>query len=201
MAKKKIDLEEDAKSPAPTPEQLSNIYSMVATMRKHQKEAAELAEKAGVAANKAMRLSEAEIPEAMKAIGLKKLPLEDGSELEIKEDDYGSYTKPNEPAVFRWLRKNGHASMIKNQLSILFGKDDATKIKKLEKVLSQKGYAGIVVEKKESVHAGTFKAFVREQLLEGKALPKQIAIFHKSETVIKEPKNGKATKRSKQDLF
>ena len=87
------------------------------------------------------------------------------------------------------------------------GKGKVALVVKLQKVLQQKAYAGVVMEVKESIHAGTFKAFVREQLTEGKRLPKQIAIFHKSETIIKELKNGTSKKGSKQastgkqDLF
>ncbi len=155
-------------------------------------------------ANKIDRMSSTDIPEAMKAVGLTLFKTTDGKVVEVKENDYGSYTKENEPAVFSFLRKNGHGDIIKSALDVVIGKGKEHLVAKLQKVLGQKAYEGCVVEFKETIHASTFKAFVREQLEEGKPLPKQIAIFHKSETVIKEPKNGnskKAATSSKADKF
>ena len=209
-AKPAIDLEEDAVKPPPTNEQMKEVATMVATMLRLEDELTKANEVVTSLSNRIERMSSTEIPEAMKLIGLTLFQLTDGRVVEIKEGDYGSYTKDNEPAVFKWLREQGHGDMIKNAIALNMGKGKEALVVKLQKVLQQKAYAGVVMEVKESIHAGTFKAFVREQLTEGKRLPKQIAIFHKSETIIKELKNGTSKKGStsskqastgKQDLF
>jgi len=200
---KKIDLEEDSKAPAPTDDQLGQITDLVAQLLKLQQQLVAANEVATKISNKIERLSGTDIPEAMKVIGLTMFKLSDGRVVELNEMDIGSYTKDNEQAVFSWLRKNNHGDMIKNALSVQIGKGKEALVDKLKKVLGQKAYDGCVVEVKENIHASTFKAFVREQLAEGKQLPKQIAIFHKSETVIKEQKHGTASKKvnSKDDKF
>jgi hypothetical protein len=199
-----IDLEDDAQKPAPTDKQLKEITALVATMIKLQKDydaGQELLKQVGA---KIERMSSTDIPEAMKAVGLTLFKMTDGKVIEINEADYGSYTKDNEPAVFKFLRKSGHGDIIKSALAVAIGKGKEHLVAKLQKVLGQKAYEGCVVEFKETIHPSTFKAFVREQLEEGKPLPKQIAIFHKSETIVKEPKNGstkKAATSSKADRF
>lgn len=199
-----IDIEADSKKPAPTNKQLKEIYGMVEMLIKLQKEYLAGQELLKQVNAKIERMSSTDIPEAMKAIGLKIIKTTDGKVVEINEADYGSYTKENEPAVFKFLRKNGHGDIIKSALSVAIGKGKEHLVEKLQKVLGQRAYEGCVVEFKETIHASTFKAFVREQLEDGNPLPKQIAIFHKSETIIKEPKNGnskKATTSSKAERF
>jgi len=199
-----IDLEEDAVKPPPTNEQMKEVADMVATMLRLEKECLATQEVVKALDAKIERMSSTEIPEAMKAIGISLFQMTDGRVVEIKEDDYGSYTKKNEPAVFKWLRQHGHGDMIKNAIALQLGKGKEALVDKLKKVLQQKAYVGVVMEVRESIHPGTFKAFVREQLTEGKQLPKQVAIFHKSETIIKEPKNGNSKKSSNsksKDLF
>jgi hypothetical protein len=215
MAKQKpaIDLEEDAVKPPPTDTQLKGITGLCERMLKLQAEHAALMATAEAIQTKINYLSETEIPAAMKEVGMDSFSLKDGRTVEVKEEDYGSYTKDNEPAVFKWLKAKGHGDMIKSAAVVEFGKGNEALVEKLQKVLLQKAYKGCVAAFKETVHAGTFKAFVREQLAEGKPLPKQVAIFHKSETIIKEKQNGNSkqsktsskgtTKQgaSKQDLF
>jgi hypothetical protein len=216
MAKQKpaaINLEEDAVKPQPTNEKLKGISGLCERMVKLQAEHAALMVAAEAVQNKINYLSETEIPAAMKEVGMDSFKLTDGRTVEVKEEDYGSYAKYNESEVFKWLKVKGHGDMIKSAAVVEFGKGNEALVDKLQKVLLQKAYKGCVVAFKETVHASTFKAFVREQLAEGKPLPKQIAIFHKSETIIKESKNGKSTNSknstkgtankgaSEQDLF
>jgi hypothetical protein len=197
MAKKPaVDLEADAVAPAPTDTQMKQVTAMVQTMLDLERDLLKAQEVCAAFAARIDRMSSTDIPEAMKAIGLTMFQLSDGKMVKLEEEDYGSYTKDNEPAVFKWLKAQGHGDMIKNALNVQIGKGKETLVEKLQKVLLQKAYAGCVVEVKESLHATTFKAFVREQLAEGKRLPKQISIFHKSTIDIKEPKNGSRKKGS-----
>lgn len=209
-AKPAIDLEEDAAKPPPTNQQLKEISAMVNRMLSMEAELATKAEELKALSTKIERMSSTDIPEAMKLIGLKMYGLDDGRIVEIKENDYGGYTKENEPAVFKFLRANGHGDLIKSTVDIVLGKGKEHLVEKIKKVLSQKAYEGIVIEFKEAVHPSSFKAFVREQLEGGKKLPKQVAIFHKMETIIKEPNHGKrkdssskkqTSSKGKQDLF
>lgn len=194
MAKSQIDLGEDAQKPLPSNTQLQEIAWMVNHLLSLEVEYVQKESELKMLGQKIERISATDIPEAMKIIGLTMYRLEDGRTVEVKSDDYGSYTKENEPEVFKWLRNKGHGDLIKSAVGIILGKGREHLVEKLHKVLNQKAFEGCVVEFKESIHGGTFKAFVREQLMEGKSLPKQIAIFHKSETIIKEPNHG-ATKK------
>ncbi len=195
-AKKKpaIDLAADAASIQPTNQQMSEVSKMCDAVKKIQVQIEEATTKLSQLTGLQTKLVEVDIPEAMKAIGMKSFTLDDGRVVAVEVNSYPSYSNENEAAVFAWLRKNGHESIIKNVLNVRFGKGDDAKAAALEKFIMSKKFSDW--EKKESIHAGTFKAFVREQLAEGKKLPKQIAIFDKSIAVIKEPKNGSQVKTS-----
>ena len=199
MAKAKppvIDVEGDSVKPPPSDSQLGEISSMVVFMLSLEEQAKKKAEELYTLNQKIDRMSTNDIPEAMKLIGLKFFGLDDGRIVKVEESDHGSYTKENEPAVFNFLRKNGHGDLIKSVVGITLGKGMEYLADKLKKVLSQKAYEGVVVEFKESVHSSSFKAFVREQLEAGKKLPKQVSIFHKMETIIKEPNHGTSKKQT-----
>jgi hypothetical protein len=195
-AKPKIDVEADTEAPPPTDVQMKQISDMVNNMLQLQQELLEAQAVCSAFVNQIERLSGTDIPEAMKAIGMTMFKMADGRIVDLKEIDIGSYTKENEPAVFKWLRANEHGDLIKSEIGLLLGKGKEHLVTKLQKVLQQKAYEGCVIEIKEGIHASTFKAFVREQLAAGVSLPKQVSIFHKTETIVKELKNGNSKKGS-----
>jgi hypothetical protein len=203
-AKPAINIEEDAQAPAPSNDTILQITDLCKYAKNTQAKIDELNSQLAQQQGHLAKLLEVDIPEAMKVAGLKAFTLEDGSVVQCETKNYGSYTKENEPAVFAWMRKNGHGSLIKNIIAIQFGKGEDEKAEKLKALLVSKKFTNFI--QNESIHAGSFKAFVREQLEAGNKLPKQIAIFPKTETTIKEPKNGNPSKKassqaSSQDRF
>jgi len=109
-------------------------------------------------------LTQGEIPDYMEELGIESLTLEDGSKVEMKRAYYGSIKKDNEEACFAWLRENDHGSLIKNIVSVGFGKgeDDISTdtIKRLKDM-------GLDVSQKTSVHARTLNSFITECMIEG----------------------------------
>jgi hypothetical protein len=192
IMKKLIDLEADAQAPAPSNEAILQITSMCGYVKHQDIIIADLTSRLAQAVAHRTKLIEVDIPEAMKIAGLISFTLEDGTIVILSNENHASYTKINEPAVFAWLRKNGHAAIIKSVIAVQFGMGQDAKAEALVKLLTTKKYEDWT--HKESIHAGTFKAFVREQLSEGNTLPKQIAIFEKSVATLKEPKNGNPKK-------
>lgn len=193
-AKPVIDLEEDSEAPLPSNEAILQITQMCGYVRDIQTKIADLTAQINQQTGHLTKLTEVDIPEAMKIAGLMAFTLADGSVVNVSTENYASYTKENEPAVFAWLRKNGHESIIKNVIEVKFGKGADSKAEALVKFLETKKFEEWA--KKESIHAGTFKAFVREQLADGKKLPKQIAIFPKTVATIKDVQNGHSSKKT-----
>lgn len=113
-------------------------------------------------------ISEQEIPNKMNEAGISKLELTDGSKVEIKPFYAAKIPVAKVDEAFDWLRKNGHADMIKNNVSLTFGTNEDQAARNLVDELRQKGHNVKQVEKVEPM---TLKAFVREQIEEGKSVP------------------------------
>lgn len=138
---------------------------------------AELAEaEAVVKAKKAevLELSEKVIPDLMKSLELTKVTMEDGRVLELEESYAASIPKARQEEAFTWLRDNGHGTIIKDQITIWLDKDTPlladTLMQTIRDVLGET-QAAERVERKQSVHASTLKAFVNEQIEEGAEIP------------------------------
>ncbi|MCK5609904.1 hypothetical protein KAR91_48980 [Candidatus Pacearchaeota archaeon] len=116
-------------------------------------------------------LNTQKIPDLFDEFGLSKLSLADGAEVKIQRSYAATITGNNKVECHKWLRKNKFGSLIKHQIvtDLKKGEDkEAKEIMKLTKKL------GITYTDKESVHAQTLKAFVKEQIEDGKDFPQEL---------------------------
>lgn len=118
-----------------------------------------------------MRIEEEDLPELMLEARAKSFALEDGTTISVKPDVYVSISEERKPVVFDWLRKNNYGGLIKTVVSVEFVRGQEKEAAKLHDALSKKGYAAEITE---AVHAQTMKAFVNEQLREGKNIPLEL---------------------------
>ena len=110
------------------------------------------------------RLSEEDLPQKMAELGMQDLRLKDGSRITIDMFYATRINNNNRGAAHAWLRQQGHGDIIKNQVSVTFGKgEDATALETMT-LLEQEG---LFPAQKESVHPSTLKAFVRERIESG----------------------------------
>ena len=110
------------------------------------------------------RLSEEDLPQKMAELGMQDLRLKDGSRITIDMFYATRINKNNRDAAHAWLRQQGHGDIIKNQVSVSFGKgEDETALETMT-LLEQEG---LFPAQKESVHPSTLKAFVRERIESG----------------------------------
>jgi len=114
------------------------------------------------------RLSEEDLPQKMAELGMQDLRLKDGSQITIDMFYATRINKNNRDAAHAWLRQQGHGDIIKNQVSVAFGKgEDATAretMALLEEFLQKNGN---IPTQRESVHPSTLKAFVKERIESG----------------------------------
>ena len=110
------------------------------------------------------QLSEEDLPQKMTELGMQDLRLEDGSRITIDMFYATRINKNNRDAAHAWLRQQGHGDIIKNQVSVSFGKgEDETALETMT-LLEQEG---LFPAQKESVHPSTLKAFVKERIESG----------------------------------
>ena len=67
------------------------------------------------------------IPTMMAEMGLAHLKLMDGSSVDVKPHYSANITIANKDAAFKWLRDNGLGDIIKNEISVSFGRNEDNK--------------------------------------------------------------------------
>lgn len=122
------------------------------------------------AKNNLKTVREVDLPEAMQAANLKQITLTDGSSIKVEEFYKAHISEANRPAAHAWLVQNGHAGIIKHEVTVKFGKDENKKADDAINKLKQLGHEPSV---KQGVHPQTLNAFVKEQLTKGKDIPSE----------------------------
>jgi len=70
------------------------------------------------------RLSGEVIPTMMAEMGLSHLKLMDGSSVDVKPNYSANISIANREKAFNWLRENGLGDIIKNEISVAFGRNE-----------------------------------------------------------------------------
>jgi hypothetical protein len=111
-----------------------------------------------------------ELPDAMMEIGLSEVAMASGEKVSIKAFVSASISEGRKQEAHTWLRDNNHGDLIKTITSVNTGRD----IELAEKAMKALQLAGFEPDCKENVHAGTLKAFIREQVEAGVSLPLEL---------------------------
>ena len=128
-------------------------------------------------------LSAEVIPTMMAEMGLSHLKLMDGSSVDVKPNYSASITIANKDAAFQWLRDNNLGDIIKNEISVSFGRNEDLKAADYANLASERGYQ---LTQKLKVEPMTLKALVRERLENGKEMPTELFnVFVGNKTTIK----------------
>jgi len=121
-----------------------------------------------VVKEKHRRISEEQLPEALQEAGVSEFKLKDGTKVSTSTYYSARITPDNKEEAFNWLRENRFADLIKNTVSVSFGRDEDDAARELLKELNS---TGMNTAQKEWVEPMTLKAFVREQVEKGTDLP------------------------------
>ena len=123
------------------------------------------------------------IPTMLTEMGLSYLKLADGSSVEVKTNYSATITLANKEKAFNWLRENGLGDIIKNELTVSFGRNEDNKAAEYAELAKGQGYQPT---QKLKVEPMTLKALVRERIEAGKPLPTEIFyVFIGNKTTIK----------------
>ena len=123
------------------------------------------------------------IPTMMSEMGLSHLKLMDGSSVDVKPNYSANITIANREAAFNWLRNNGLGDIIKNEISVSFGRNEDNKAADYAALAEERGYQPT---QKLKVEPMTLKALVRERIEAGKEMPTEIFnVFVGNKTTIK----------------
>jgi hypothetical protein len=132
------------------------------------------------------RISGEVIPTMMSEMGLAELKLQDGSHLKVSTSYRATITEANKEAAYNWLRNNGLGDIIKNEISVSFGRNEDNKAATYAELAKGQGFQPT---QKMKVEPMTLKALVRERIEAGKEMPTEIfRIFTENKTTIKRNK-------------
>ena len=123
------------------------------------------------------------IPTMLSEMGLSFLKLQDGSSVEVKTNYSATITQANKEAAFNWLRENGLGDIIKNEISVSFGRNEDNKAADYANLAKGQGFEP---QQKLKVEPMTLKALVRERMEAGKEMPTELFnIYVGNKTTIK----------------
>ena len=123
------------------------------------------------------------IPTMMSEMGLAELKLHDGSHLKVSTSYKAHISEANKEMAYNWLRENGLGDIIKNEISVSFGRNEDNKAADYAELAKGQGFQPT---QKMKVEPMTLKALVRERIEAGKEMPTEIfGVFTENKTTIK----------------
>jgi len=129
------------------------------------------------------RLSGEVIPTLLSEMGISSLKLADGSAVDVKPYYAANISLKNREEAYNWLRSNGLGDIIKNEITVSFGRDEDNKATTYVNLAKGQGYQPT---QKLKVEPMTLKALVRERIENGKDMPTDIFnVFVGNRTTIK----------------
>jgi len=137
---------------------LRNLEEQIAASEDHTKTLKE----------KARELSQGVIPEMMQEMNITKLKLKDGASIEVTNFYSARITPDKQELAFNWLRENGLGDIIKNDVTVTFGRGEDNKAMAYATLAKGQGYEPV---QKIGVHSQTLKAVVRERTESGQEMP------------------------------
>jgi hypothetical protein len=162
----------DPKQLADKVQQLKNLEDEIANAEAGVKK---LKEQANV-------ISQFEIPQMMKDMKLEKLKLEDGETVEVSNFYSVSILPEKQEEAFQWLRENGRGDIIKNDITVTFGRGEDNKAAEYAVLAKGQGYEPV---QKVGVHPQTLKGAFREAHESGLDLPDCFKTYVGNRTNIK----------------
>lgn len=160
-------MEQDSvEQPLPTTDELNRVAQMASVMTTLADDIVAAVEAMKVLKNKYRKVSEEDFPQLMGEIGLVGIDLADGRAIKIESFVASSLAKKNQLEAYEWCRSHGHGGLLKNVVTVTFGKGQDEAADTLSEELKGREELGQVALT-ESIHAMTLKSFVKEMITRG----------------------------------
>lgn len=156
--------EDDAGALKVSDDQVTGIAGLAKRAKMLEKEIADMEQVLSERNEQYRKLTEQTIPEAMAETGMKKFVMEDGSSIDIKPYYGASIPKARQAEAYQWLRDHGFDDIIKNTVSVRFGRKEDELAARMIQLLRQQGFTP---EQTEKVEPQTLKAWVKERVEKG----------------------------------
>ena len=111
------------------------------------------------------------IPTMMQEMNISTLKLADGTSVEVKPVYGASIPADKKEEAYKWLRENGLGDLIKNEITVAFGRSEDNKAQQYAVLAQGQGYEPV---QKLKVEPMTLKALVRERVEAGLDMPSDL---------------------------
>ena len=159
---------------------VDTLASYCRELQTYEEEIAELEEQIKKKREKADKISSEIIPNMLAEQGISSLKLADGSSVDVRKSYNCTIKKDEMESAYNWLRENQLGDIIKNEVSVQFGRGEDNKAEQLLNLAAQEGYEP---SQRSKVEPMTLKALYRERVEAGLDMPSQFFnIFIKDQT-------------------
>ena len=166
-----VDFEEDRKESLGEVNNAKALSDQVTKLQSLEDEIDEQEKKLKELKRNQELLSGEVIPTMMTEMNISTLKLADGSAVEVKPVYGASIPAAKKEDAFNWLRKNGLGDLIKNEITVAFGRNEDNKAMAYANLAQGQGYEPV---QKLKVEPMTLKALVRERLESGQEMPSDL---------------------------
>ena len=166
-----IDFEKDQTEVLDRTENIKSLASQVKSLKELEDELKADEESLKNKKKEIERISGEVIPTMLSEMGLSSLKLADGSAVDVKPYYTANISIVNREAAYGWLRSNGLGDIIKNDITVSFGRNEDNKAAQYANLAKGQGFQPT---QKLKVEPMTLKALVRERIEAGKTMPMDI---------------------------
>lgn len=175
--------ESDADALKVKDDQLSGISSLARRAKELEKEIEDQESVLKERKEQFRKLTEEAIPEALSELNMKSFKMADGSSIDIKPFYGATISEARRAEAFKWLRDRGFGDIIKNTVSVRFGRNEDELAARAINLLRAQGFP---VEQSEKVEPQTLKAWVKERVEKGQPVDSELfGVFIGQKAVIK----------------
>jgi len=166
-----IDFEKDQTEVLDRTENIKSLANQVKSLKELEDELKADEESLKNKKKEIERISGEVIPTMLSEMGLSSLKLADGSAVDVKPYYTANISIANREAAYGWLRSNGLGDIIKNDITVSFGRNEDNKAAEYANLARGQGFQPT---QKLKVEPMTLKALVRERIEAGKDMPMDI---------------------------
>ena len=164
--------------------EVTTIAQECVNLKQKEDEIAELEDKLKKKKEEADHISSKVIPELLAEQGLSEIKLADGSKVSVKQEFRATLPKDEvrRDAAYQWLRDQGLGDIIKNNVTVSFGRGEDNKANQLMDLAVANGFTP---QQKSDVAWNTLTALYEERVKAGLDMPSDVfSLWIKDKTKI-----------------
>ena len=163
-----INFEKDAKQDLASANDAKQLSDQVVKLQNLEEQIGDKEQELKELKRKVELVSAEVIPTMMQEMNISTLKLADGTSVEVKPVYGASIPSDKKEEAYKWLRENGLGDLIKNEVTVAFGRSEDDKAQQYAVLAQGQGYQPV---QKLKVEPMTLKALVRERIESGQDMP------------------------------